>query len=46
MNLLDLVIIVFILGALRNGYRRGFSLSSLSYVGLVAGTALGAFVAP
>jgi S1-C subfamily serine protease len=46
MNLLDLVIIVFIIGALRNGYRRGFSLSSLSYGGLVAGTAMGAFLAP
>jgi S1-C subfamily serine protease len=46
MNLLDLVIIVLILGALRNGYRRGFSLASLSYGGLVAGTALGAFLAP
>jgi S1-C subfamily serine protease len=46
MNLLDIVIVVFILGALRNGYRRGFSLSALSYAGLVTGTALGAYVAP
>ena len=46
MNLLDIAIVVFILGALRNGYRRGFSLSALSYAGLVAGTALGAYVAP
>ena len=46
MHLLDIAIVVFILGALRNGYRRGFSLSALSYAGLVAGTALGAYVAP
>jgi S1-C subfamily serine protease len=46
MNLLDIAIVVFIIGALRNGYRRGFSLSALSYAGLVAGTAFGAYVAP
>ncbi len=46
MSLLDIVILIFILLALRNGYQRGFSLSSLSYIGLVAGTALGAFLAP
>jgi S1-C subfamily serine protease len=46
MNLLDVIIIVLIIGALRNGYRRGFSLASLSYGGLVAGTAFGAFLAP
>ncbi len=46
MSLLDIVILVFVLLALRNGYQRGFSLSSLSYIGLVAGTALGAFLAP
>lgn len=46
MNLLDLVIIAFIFGALGNGYRRGFSLSSISYGGMVAGTAVGAFLAP
>lgn len=46
MSLLDIAIVIFIVLALRNGYRRGFSLSSLSYVGLVAGTALGAYIAP
>ncbi|MFY9614666.1 MAG: MarP family serine protease [Candidatus Dormiibacterota bacterium] len=45
MNLLDLVIIAFIFGALGNGYRRGLSLSALSYIGLVAGVALGAALA-
>ena len=45
MNLLDLVIVAFIFGALGNGYRRGFSLSALSYIGLVAGVAFGAFLA-
>ena len=46
MNLLDVVIVVFIFIALGNGYRRGFSLSSLSYLGLVIGLALGALLAP
>jgi S1-C subfamily serine protease len=46
MSLLDIAIVIFILMALRNGYARGFSLSSLSYVGLVAGTAVGAYIAP
>jgi S1-C subfamily serine protease len=46
MSLLDIAIIIFVLLALRNGYQRGFSLSSLSYVGLVAGMALGAYIAP
>ena len=45
-NWLDLVVVIFILAALANGYRRGFSLSALSYGGLIAGTALGAFLAP
>ncbi|MEA2647556.1 MAG: hypothetical protein QOE92_2639 [Chloroflexota bacterium] len=45
MNLLDLVILLFIFGALGNGFRRGFSLSALSYLGLVAGVALGAALA-
>lgn len=46
MNLLDAVIVVFIFIALGNGYRRGFSLSSLSYLGLVTGLAVGALLAP
>ena len=46
MNLLDLVVLAFIAGALGNGYRRGFSLSALSYGGLVAGVVVGAFMAP
>ena len=46
MNLLDVVIVVFIFIALGNGYRRGFSLSSLSYLGLVIGLAIGALAAP
>lgn len=46
MNVLDVVIVVAIFVALGNGYRRGFSLSSLSYVGLVVGLALGALLAP
>lgn len=46
MNLLDVVIVVTIFIALGNGYRRGFSLSSLSYLGLVIGLAIGALVAP
>ena len=46
MNLLDVVIVVAIFIALGNGYRRGFSLSSLSYLGLVVGLALGAVMAP
>jgi S1-C subfamily serine protease len=46
MSLLDLAIVIFIVLALRNGYVRGFSLSSLSYVGMVGGTAMGAYVAP
>jgi S1-C subfamily serine protease len=46
MNWLDLVILAFIAGAVGNGYRRGFSLSALSYGGLVAGTAMGAVIAP
>ncbi|MFN2466094.1 MAG: MarP family serine protease [Candidatus Dormibacteria bacterium] len=46
MNLLDLVIVALIFVALGNGYRRGFSLSSLSYLGLVAGLAIGAVMAP
>ncbi|MHB8509058.1 MAG: MarP family serine protease [Candidatus Dormibacteria bacterium] len=46
MNLLDLLIVVAAAGALGNGFRRGFSLSSLSYGGLVAGTAVGAFLTP
>ena len=46
MNLLDVAIVVFIFIALGNGYRRGFSLSSLSYVGLVVGLAIGALLAP
>jgi len=45
-NLLDVLILVAILVALGNGYRRGFSLSSLSYIGLVLGLALGAVAAP
>jgi S1-C subfamily serine protease len=45
-NLLDLVIVAFIFVALGNGYRRGFSLSSLSYLGLVVGLAIGALIAP
>ena len=45
MNLLDLVILLFIFGAMGNGYRRGFSLSALSYLGLVAGVTLGAALA-
>jgi S1-C subfamily serine protease len=46
LNLLDVIIVIFCLAALGNGYRRGFSLSAFSYVGLVAGTALGALLAP
>ncbi|MFN2463134.1 MAG: MarP family serine protease [Candidatus Dormibacteria bacterium] len=46
MNLLDLVIVAAIFIAFGNGYRRGFSLSSLSYIGLVLGLAIGALVAP
>ncbi|GAC1330412.1 MAG: MarP family serine protease [Candidatus Dormibacteria bacterium] len=46
MNLLDVIIVVAIFIALGNGYRRGFSLSSLSYVGLVLGLAAGALMAP
>lgn len=46
MNLLDLVIVAFIFIALGNGFRRGFSLSSLSYLGLVLGLAIGAVIAP
>jgi S1-C subfamily serine protease len=45
-DLLDLIVVVALALALGNGYRRGFSLSSLSYTGLVAGTAFGAFMAP
>jgi S1-C subfamily serine protease len=45
MNLLDLVIVAFIFGALGNGFRRGLSLSALSYFGLVAGVVLGATLA-
>lgn len=45
-NLLDVIIVVAIFVALGNGYRRGFSLSSLSYLGLVVGLALGALMAP
>jgi S1-C subfamily serine protease len=45
-NLLDLVIVALIFVALGNGYRRGFSLSSLSYLGLVIGLAIGALMAP
>jgi len=45
-NWLDLLIIVFFFAALGNGYRRGFSLSFFSYGGLIAGTAMGAFLAP
>jgi S1-C subfamily serine protease len=45
-NLLDVVIVLAIFIALGNGYRRGFSLSSLSYIGLVVGLALGAAFAP
>jgi len=41
-NLLDVVIVVAIFIALGNGYRRGFSLSSLSYLGLVVGLAVSA----
>ena len=46
MNLLDVIIVVAIFVALGNGYRRGFSLSSLSYIGLVVGLAVGALMAP
>ncbi|MGI8610188.1 MAG: MarP family serine protease [Candidatus Dormibacteria bacterium] len=46
MNLVDLVIVITIVIALGNGYRRGFSLSSLSYIGLVIGLAIGALIAP
>jgi S1-C subfamily serine protease len=45
-NILDLVIVALLFVAVGNGYRRGFSLSSLSYLGLVVGLALGAVVAP
>src|SRR5438309_3540944 len=46
MDLLDFIILAFAIAAMDNGYRRGFSLSAFAYGGLVAGTALGAFLAP
>ena len=46
MNLLDVLILLAVAIALANGVRRGFSLSAASYIGLVAGTAIGAYIAP
>jgi S1-C subfamily serine protease len=46
LDLLDLVIVAAVAGAMGNGYHRGFTLSALSYGGLVAGTAFGALLAP
>jgi S1-C subfamily serine protease len=45
-NLLDLAIVAMTFVAVGNGYRRGFSLSILSYLGLVIGLAIGAGMAP
>jgi S1-C subfamily serine protease len=45
-NIIDLVIVVAILVAIGNGYRRGFWLSLFQYLGLLAGVLVGAALAP
>jgi len=45
-NLLDIVIILFVLLAAANGFRRGAALQLSTYVGLLAGLFVGALVAP
>jgi S1-C subfamily serine protease len=46
MDLLDLIIILLVLGALASGWRRGLTWVGLSLLGLVAGLVLGALIAP
>ena len=45
-EVLDLVLVLLALGAALSGARRGFVLGAASLVGLVAGAALGAWLAP
>src|SRR3981189_247419 len=44
-NLIDLLIVVAVIIGLANGFRRGFWLSLMQYVGLVVGGLLGAAAA-
>jgi len=46
MDLLDLIIILLVLGALASGWRRGLTWVGLSLLGLVVGLVLGALIAP
>jgi S1-C subfamily serine protease len=46
MDLLDLIILLLVLGALASGWRRGLTWVGLSLLGLVAGLVLGALIAP
>lgn len=46
MNLLDVIIIVLLVLAAVNGFRRGASLQLSTYVGLLAGLVVGAVLAP
>ena len=46
MNLLDVAIIVVVLLAAANGFRRGAALQLSTYVGLLAGLFVGALLAP
>lgn len=45
-NIIDLLIVVAILVAIGNGYRRGLWLSLFQYLGLLAGVLVGAALAP
>jgi hypothetical protein len=44
-NLIDLAIVIAVIIGLANGYRRGFWLSLMQYMGLVVGVLLGAWAA-
>lgn len=46
MDLLDVVIVALVLGALASGWRRGLTWVGLSLLGLVAGVLVGAAIAP
>ena len=46
MDLLDLIIVLLVAGALASGWRRGLTWVGLSFVGLILGVVVGALVAP
>ena len=46
MNLLDLVILALIVLSISTGFRRGAAMQVISYVGLIVGLLIGAFLAP